>query len=700
MAKTGIKLSYGNGGPQNVYAIDLGVSAPLLGGTVNVTPFVNLTSLNLGSHLITGLTGLTQLTALKTFVSLLPNQPLDSPVSFITGRNKVNINISDLPRSLKHFEVANNSVVRGSIDQLPPNIERFVKGGTRYAVPNLEANSNPLDWAAVEYGLNIGAEISGTLTNMPSSIRWWLTGNWNTITGNVSSLPAGMFHVSIGGLNTVSGNINSLPKSLQGVNISGRNTILGDITNWPPGVVTPNAITGNNTLSGNIANLQLSAAEILTIHGQNTITGNISSLSANCPNLQSLSLFGNNTLFGNINTLSSKITSVEIAGSSTLTGNVHELNSKMQHINFRYNITNTLSADLNLMPKDVKLLHLDVLDSITGSMNSLSACNSFILASRYNAVSGNLDKLSRSALYYAVLSDGVVSGDLSDLPTTLRNFDIRGGLYGSGGQQYVGAYLGNHAITGDLKDLPKSLNEGLLIYGSNSNITGNIANLQRDLGYVDIPAPNTITGSLDDTDFTRLFVFAIYGNNTITGDIKAFSHLSGISRIDNDQNLRTGLQGLVIRGNNTVTGNLSSLPDSITDTDLRGNNTIYTYYDGTVDNSYGRKKWGSKARGDGASTFDKTLYYIVFIPAMGPGGQPGMPASHMATLFVDLCAATWGRRWPNTTPPVLGNPSLYLGGSTNPTVSLSTYPIAALAVQSLSSRFVSLSGFFTVNISP
>jgi hypothetical protein len=155
--------------------------------------------------------------------------------------------------------------------------------------------------------------------------------------------------------------------------------------------------------------------------------------------------------------------------------------------------------------------------------------------------SGNISLLP-STLEYFQNFENILSGDTSNLPTTLETF----------------AVTGSNTITGNISNLPITLTN-LIVWGNNT-LSGNINNVPSLLlTNFSILGQNTISGNISLMLAPNLDRLQVYGNNTIFGD------LSGLS------NTVTLIQ---IVGNNTISGNISTLPPNLTLLELGGNNTI------------------------------------------------------------------------------------------------------------------------------
>lgn len=139
----------------------------------------------------------------------------------------------------------------------------------------------------------------------------------------------------------------------------------------------------------------------------------------------------------------------------------------------------------------------------------------------------------------------------------------------------------NNKITGDLADLPKNL-KSLVIGGSNM-IYGNIGDLPSGLLSYYTLGFNTTSGDIANLP-SGLLTYKNHGNNTTSGDIANLP--GGLTYYDN-QGLNTtsgeiaGLpSGLIYydnRGSNTTSGNMSGLPGGLTYYVNIGSNTVDTY---------------------------------------------------------------------------------------------------------------------------
>ena len=155
--------------------------------------------------------------------------------------------------------------------------------------------------------------------------------------------------------------------------------------------------------------------------------------------------------------------------------------------------------------------------------------------------SGNISLLP-STLEYFQNFENILSGDTSNLPTTLETFLV----------------TGDNTITGNISNLPITLTS-FSVWGNNT-LSGNINNVPSSLlTNFSILGQNTISGNISLMLAPNLDRLQLYGNNTIFGDLSGLSNTVTLIQID---------------GNNTISGNISTLPPNLTQLNLDGNNTI------------------------------------------------------------------------------------------------------------------------------
>ena len=144
-----------------------------------------------------------------------------------------------------------------------------------------------------------------------------------------------------------------------------------------------------------------------------------------------------------------------------------------------------------------------------------------------------------------------ISGDISDLPSTLTRFQT---------------YYSN--CFGDIQDLPPNLVSFVVNqFGSNytnqsNTITGDVTNLPPPLTLIEIGGSNTLSGNIQNFPSPG-FDIRIGGLNVIGGNIGLMSTSTHPSLIR-----------FWIYGNNTISGDLGGISNSVTDIDLRGKNFV------------------------------------------------------------------------------------------------------------------------------
>jgi hypothetical protein len=257
------------------------------------------------------------------------------------------------------------------------------------------------------------------------------------------------------------------------------------------------------------------------------------------------------------------------------------------------NNTGTISATTAELGKMVNAQEINANDWntwITGDIAEFSACTNLqtlsLAGGTYygdvNNLPNTIKTLSMTTLLYTdfgyemceiPLSGGslptirdlnTVSGNVSNLPTSLRSLNIRG----------------NNTLTGNItgfvnQDYTAIPNTGQIIIGGNNTISGNFSDLP-DINSIAIfngkfnastynmtyiTTGNTITGNLTLKPYQSRVL--IGGANTISGT------LSGTSN-----NVSGRMHSLLIAGNNTISGPLSNLVVPSNRFMITGNNTI------------------------------------------------------------------------------------------------------------------------------
>ena len=568
MAKSGIKFSYLSGGPGSITSITCLSSSPRLGGTIVLSPFSNLTAFNGGDNNITLVTGISSLTALKSFTltgaSLAPITLDELPNSLlyfnVSGSGAKIGNLSVLPPSLQHFQIEGvNNTTGGNLNDLPDSLNVYINTSLNINTSTLanrtSGNIGNLPSGLTYYhnaGVLSGVVINGTLNSLPSGLTFFRNEGNNSTSGQLSGLPRGLTYYYNDGVNTTSGDLSGLPPSLIYYYNEGRNTTSGDLSGLPTnltyynnagnnittGLLTglpPNLETyintGSNTVSGDLSHLPTGL--VYFWHGGNNeglLTGNLSALSA-LSSLETI-VIQRNTITGDLSSLPPSLESYTVLGSSTISGN------------------------LSSLPIDLTYFDNRGSNTTSGNLSSLPSCLTYYNNAGLNTVFGDLWALPRGLIVLGCGGNSSTTGDLSALPTRLTSYST----------------IGNSTVFGDIGTLPR----GLTFYqnlGSNTT-RGNIANLPEELTYYRNVGNNITEGDIENLP-ENLETYINAGNNTTTGNLSGLP--SGLIQYDN-------------RGFNTTTGNLCALNSNLTYYDNRGNNTVYNYYNG-ASLGFGKKVW-------------------------------------------------------------------------------------------------------------
>ena len=242
----------------------------------------------------------------------------------------------------------------------------------------------------------------------------------NTVGFNLSDLPLSLEYLDIQGANTVTGDIGDLPTILEFLRITGNTTVGGSVGSLPS-AINHIEIRGNNTISGNIADLP-SSASYVQISGNNEISGNLNEV--NCPNCLHLSIEGNDhALEGNINNLPPLLTYLNISS-----GNTSILSTR-----------GNVGGDIQNLPSTLNTYINETIGAVTGTLATLPPTLEV-----FEMTSGSTRPPGEGNL---------VSGNIVDLPSTLKRFDLRA----------------RNTTTGNLFDLPP----GITHYGNSGFNTAN-----------------------------------------------------------------------------------------------------------------------------------------------------------------------------------------------------------------------------------
>lgn len=226
-----------------------------------------------------------------------------------------------------------------------------------------------------------------------------------------------------------------------------RGRMVGQMSDLTPLSLVQLNVKNDYTTSPNLTDLPQSLEQIsLGSQGYTLITGDISVLST-FP-LTNLTLFGSTTVYGDISTLPESMISINVSGSNTLSGDTSDLN--FPNLNSLFLLgNNTLDGDVINLPNTMTTL------TIGG----------------YNTLYGSLSDFPSSIFVINMSTDGVLTGDLSDLP-----------LNGYGVLSINGA---NTVIDANMATIP-IVSGTTLSVRINGTLTGDIADLF--IGGFDFPS--------------------------------------------------------------------------------------------------------------------------------------------------------------------------------------------------------------------
>ena len=175
-----------------------------------------------------------------------------------------------------------------------------------------------------------------------------------------------------------------------------------------------------------------------------------------------------------------------------------------------------------------------------------------------------------------------MSGDVINLPTSLKNCDITGlntvsGYIGDIPNSVITLNLGgNSAVSGDTSDIFSAMTIVVLGPGNNNFVSGNTSGFYSGMTNIYFNCNNTIFG--DVINLPRKL-----GSTGLSGDgclINGSNTISG-----NTADIPPQSNNFEINGFNTIDGSLSDLPPLLNNVKIGGNNTITGYTSGKVWNN-------------------------------------------------------------------------------------------------------------------
>ena len=268
-------------GSHKITKINCGSSSPYLGGTVNLAQFAFLQEFDGGDNNLSAVTGMENLSTLLTFK--------------IQGANTVDFNVDLLTNSLQNLDVRGSNTIKGALADLPTSLKsilltgqtsigqsiQFMPSGVLYVnitgQNKIGGSLNLMNCPACTYFNIAGTHtIGGTIDNLPPGLTYFSLssgngGTGNTTTGSINNLPATLKTYSNGTVGNVTGNIANLPSGLEFFSMSGANTTTGDIADLPS-TIKYFSNGGQNTTFGNLQDLP-SGITFYSNRGRNTATG-------------------------------------------------------------------------------------------------------------------------------------------------------------------------------------------------------------------------------------------------------------------------------------------------------------------------------------------------------------------------------------------------------------------------------------------
>ena len=359
---------------------------------------------------------------------------INSPTTIIDGQSKV-LTIWIPEGEGIELDLGDNSVTDISLDALAGvKTIKAVGTSTTFSTDRLGIDSSV-------NRLELQADTSGNIGNLPIGLTYYLNSGSNTTSGDIGNLPVGLTYYSNTGSNTTSGDVNNLPVGLTYYLNTGSNTTSGDIGNLPTGL-TFYSNTGFNTTSGDVNNLPVGLTFYLNT-GSNTTSGDIGNLPVG---LTYYSNSGSNTTFGDIGNLPTGLAFYSNTGSNTTSGDIGNLSVGLTHYsNIGSNTTfgdidnlpsgltyylnrgsNTTSGDVNNLPVGLTYYSNTGSNTTSGDVNNLPVGLTYYLNGGFNTTSGDIGNLPVGLTYYSNTGSNTTSGDIGNLPTDLNYYINKG----------------------------------------------------------------------------------------------------------------------------------------------------------------------------------------------------------------------------------------------------------------------------------
>ena len=211
-------------------------------------------------------------------------------ITLVSANNNLSGDTSDLPRFVSTINITGSNTISGDTFDLPRFPTTIAISGNNIISGDTSGFPNSLTSTLDLQGDNTVSGDTSDLPRMLTSSTMIIRGD-NTISGDTSDLPS-VRQIRIGGNNQISGTVLNLPRSLRICEIDGDNTISGSISTVPPNIEIF-LMLGDSAVSGNITTLPLSSRAI-QIEGSNTLTGDLFLLP---PLIISLLVRGGNNTF-------------------------------------------------------------------------------------------------------------------------------------------------------------------------------------------------------------------------------------------------------------------------------------------------------------------------------------------------------------------------------------------------------------------
>lgn len=598
----------------------------------------NLSSNNLNYLFIWSLSSITgDVSNLNTALPNLSSLYLRGPGVTVSG------NISGVPVALRELLLHGYNTVGGNISGIPANIKYFDVWGHNQLEGDLIGIPNNVEIFRVAHsGSNLYGNISALSTK--PNLKYFeyynaITSSAQKLSGSLESLGSTLTAFNVWGDDskfTIGGNISGVPVNIQYLRCDSSGNISGNVTDIPSNSQLYYLdLEGSSTaISGNISGLPPKLVWIRAV-GTNTLSGDI----ANVPNLSAyynITIYGNNKISGNIDAFKN----CNNMGTGTSPDTEYGINIRGDNT-----LTGNLSSIKNL--PNLKVFHVvSEFSSVSGDISHLpSNMRNFILSQNTGAANiftGDTANLPPKIRIFQQRGGDSITGNIADIPSTCAAWTVRESDYNANNDSF-------NTIYGDIKDMPRNMTFWTNYSDSSDStkiITGDIKNLPRTLRQfrnVHYKYFYTITGDIKGLPLTLDYI-DVRDYNTISGHLSSLPAINSQLRIFYvlGNNTITGdtkyfpiptspnAGFLQIWGNNTISGSLSTLPPQVDWVKIEGSfNKVNKYYDGTEGRGYNKKTWRTPMR---------TIKVAPGLSASRP-----FPQEHLVTLLTDLTSVSaWG----------------------------------------------------------